>query len=100
MFDVNFLKREWQDTLAAFSLSLGTVARSLLGAMAFFLLLFRGRGEDRALDEITDYFLYLVAIAGGAFLPTFLWNFWLAPYGIMQERLDAVVWSCPAFVDG
>ena len=90
MFDVSVFKRAWRDTLAAFSLSLGTVVRSLLGAMAFFLLLFWGRGEERALDEITDYFLYLVAIAGGAFLPTFLWNLWLAPYRIMQERLDAV----------
>ena len=91
MFNASVFKRAWQDTLAAFSLSLGTVVRSLLGAMAFFLLLFWGRGEDRALDEITDYFLYLVAIAGGAFLPTFLWNFWLAPYRIMQESLDAIV---------
>ena len=40
------------------------------------------------MTEASDIVLYTLAFAGVAFLPIFLWNLWLAPYKILNERLD------------
>ena len=47
------------------------------------------------MTEASDIVLYTLAFAGVAFLPIFLWHLWLAPYKILNERLDKVSDSQP-----
>ena len=42
------------------------------------------------MTEASDIVLYTLAFAGVAFLPLFLWHLWLAPYKILNEKMDAV----------
>ena len=40
------------------------------------------------MNEAAIYALYLFAALGAGFVPLFLYNLWLAPYKIMNDRLD------------
>ena len=42
------------------------------------------------MTEASDIVLYTLALVGVAFLPLFLWHLWLAPYKILNEKMDAV----------
>ena len=42
------------------------------------------------MTEASDIVLYGLAFFGVAFLPLFLWHLWLAPYRVMNERLNEI----------
>ena len=42
------------------------------------------------MTEATDYVLYFTAFIGAAFIPCFLWHLWLAPYRILNEKLEEI----------
>ena len=42
------------------------------------------------MTEAADILYYVLAFAGAAFLPAFLWNLWLAPHRIGKEARDDV----------
>ena len=63
--------------------------RSIFIALVFVTLVFGARGREAAVIEAWDIFWLAVAL-GCAFFATFLANLWLAPYKILNERLDKV----------
>ena len=40
---------------------------------------------------MNDVFLYAAASFGAVVILTFLWNLWLAPYRMLNERLDQAI---------
>lgn len=63
--------------------------RSAAVAFVFIVLVFGVRGHEAAMVEAWDIFWLAIAL-GCAFLATFLANLWLAPYRIMNERLNVI----------
>ena len=49
-----------------------------------------GGGEEKAVTEASDIVLYITAFIGAAFIPCFLWHLWLAPYRILNEKLEEI----------
>ena len=88
---MEILKKAWNDTIARFSLSLGTAVQSVLVPAAFVVCIHLLRGEDAAMTEAADILLYIAAFFGVAVIPAFLWNLWLAPYRLMRERLEKAI---------
>ena len=44
--------------------------------------------EEKAISEVMDIVMYGVAFLCLAIIPTFLWNLWLAPYRLIEKRLE------------
>ena len=40
------------------------------------------------MTEASDIALYIIAFIGAAFIPCLLWHLWLAPYRILNEKLE------------
>ena len=83
-----------RDTRAFFSFSTNSFVRNGLVFIVAMLLMWNIQGRQPMLDELKDVSLYLSAI-GVAALGIFLWNLWLAPYRIMNERLDDALERLP-----
>ena len=93
MQSISILKRAWADTLIALGLSDFSPIRLLLSAIvsaAAVGLIWGLRGGAEAMTEASDIVLYGLAFFGVAFLPLFLWHLWLAPYRVMNERLNEI----------
>ena len=80
------LFRAWQEIIGSFGVTWRTVARFILGSGAAVGLIYLVLGEGSAMSEAWVILLSLLAAAGACFLPTFLWNLWLAPYNILAEQ--------------
>ena len=84
------LKRAWQETAKSYGLTWGAGIRSLLVPLATFFLLYTVLGGPKAVSDGWTLGLSGLAAVCAGFLPLFLWNLWLAPYKILNERLDEV----------
>ena len=84
------LKRAWSDTAQSHDLTLGTGIRSLAAPLATFLLFYYVLGGPKAMSEAWTLGLSGLAAVSVGFLPLFLWNLWLAPYKILNERLGEI----------
>ena len=84
------LKRAWSDTAQSYGLTLGTGIRSLAAPLATFLLFYYVLGGPKAMSEAWTLGLSGLAAVSVGFLPLFLWTLWLAPYKILNERLDEI----------
>ena len=40
------------------------------------------------MTEVSEIALYVLAFVAAAFLPTFVWNVWIAPYRLLKEQVD------------
>ena len=85
------LKRALKETLLAVSASPRSILVSIVSIIGFFFLMWWIRGEQKAMDEIIDYAIAVAAAVGFVIVPVFLWNLWLTPYRMMEERLDAAI---------
>ena len=87
---MDIVKRAFSDTLGALGLPdrLWKLALSLPPSALFVGLLWWWSGEEKAVTEASDYVLYFTAFIGAAFIPCFLWHLWLAPYRILNEKLE------------
>ena len=83
-------KRAWQETAKSYGLTLETGIRSLLVPLATFILLYTVLGGPKAVSDGWTLGLSGLAAVCAGFLPLFLWNLWLAPYKILNERLDEI----------
>ena len=97
----NPFSRAFRDTLRSYGLSRGEIVRKVITAVGTVAALYLILGEEVAMSEAWVIVAALVAAAVGTFLPEFLWNLWLAPYRIMNERLDeiAATQATPSGVD-
>ena len=84
------IARAWKDTAQSYGLTWGTGIRSLLVPFATFTLIYKVLGGPTAVSEAWTIGLSGLAAVSVGFLPFFLWNLWLAPYKILDERLDEV----------
>ncbi len=84
------IARAWKDTAESYGLTLGTGFRSLVVPITMFVLFYHVLGAPEAVSEGVKIALSLVAAGAAGFLPLFLWNLWLAPYKILNERLGTV----------
>ena len=84
------LKRAWQETAKSYGLTLETGIRWILVPLATFILLYTVLGGAKAVSDGWTLGLSGLAAVCAGFLPLFLWNLWLAPYKILNERLDEV----------
>ena len=82
------LRRVFADTRRSFGFTWRSLARSILVPAAAVFLMLCVRGFEGALNEAVDIALYALAFCGAAVIPVFLWNLWLAPYRMLNERLD------------
>ena len=85
----NVVKRAWADTLGGLGISHFSPLRLLLWApvsTAFVILIWWWRGETEAMTEASEIVLYALAFVGVAVFPLFLWNLWLAPYWLINEK--------------
>ena len=87
--------RAWKDTAQLYGLTWGTGIRSLLTPLATFFLLYKVLGGPKAVSEAWTIGLSSLGAVSVGFLPFFLWNLWLAPYKILDERLDEVASTHP-----
>ncbi len=71
----------------------GTVVRFIPASAAVLLLFYYFRGGDEAMNEGIEIALYVFAFFAAAVVPTFLWNLWLAPYRVLNDRLDELAKS-------
>ena len=84
------LRRAWGDTWKLFSGNwkrkfLWGLIVSLGFSLAFFVL-----EKEKLMDEFKILALFTVVPFGVVFLGVFLWNLWLAPYRIVNEKLDSM----------
>ena len=95
------ITRTWRDTAQSYGLTLGTGIRSILVPITTFLLLYYVLGGPKAVSEAWTLGLSGLAAVAAGFLPLFLWNLWLSPYKILNERLDkvSVAQTSPKVVD-
>ena len=97
--------RAFKDTLSQQGISALSVPRLLLcwfaGSVAVVVVMGLYRGWTAAMTEAEDILIYVLAGCGVVFAFTFLWNLWLAPYKILNERLDkvSVAQTSPKVVD-
>ena len=86
------ITRTWRDTTQSYGRTLGTLIRLILVPITTSLLYYV-LGGPKAVSEAGTLGLSglsgLAAVAAG-FLLLFPWNLWLAPYKILNERLDKV----------
>ena len=83
-----FISRAWWDTIAETGLSVGTGIRSFLVLVITGLLYYVLKNEsDAMMSWETGVYGFLAALA--VFLGHFLWNFWLAPYRFLEDRLNS-----------
>ena len=84
----NFVSFAYRKTRYVFGFSRRSFWLSVLVAIVFVGLLAYLRGWSHAKIEAQDYLLYAAAIFSAAIVPTFLYYLWLAPYRILNERLE------------
>ena len=89
--NISLFKRAWQDTIDDFGVNLRTFWRSVAVPLGFIFLLYLWHDDNKAIDEAINIGLYIVAFIVVAIVPTYLWNLWLAPYRLMQERLEMAI---------
>ena len=90
---MDIVTRAYSDTLRALGLPdrlWKLIFTSLLPAGLFVCLLWWWGGEEKAVTEASDIVLYITAFIGAAFIPCFLWHLWLAPYRILNEKLEEI----------
>ena len=85
----NILQRAWRDTRKSVGLKWRTLVHYIVIPGLAVLFLWFVVGKKQATDEIFVVLCYIL-IATLLFLLSFLWNLWLAPYKILNERLDKV----------
>ena len=83
-------RRAFNDTLAFFGVKrrtacLGVILLAVGNGLGFLFL-----GRDQAMQEVSLMLLYTVAPVGAFAILVFLWNLWIAPYRIMDEKLDLI----------
>ena len=71
-------------------LTLETGIRWIVVPLATFFLLYTVLGGPKAVSDGWTLGLSGLAAVCAGFLPLFLWNLWLAPYKILDERLNKV----------
>ena len=89
------LKHAWQETAKSYGLTLETGIRWILVPLATFILLYTVLGGAKAVSDGWTLGLSGLAAVCAGFLPLFLWNLWLAPYKILDERLDEIASTHP-----
>ena len=86
--------RAWRDTLVSRGISafspLRLVVPWLLASGAVVVAMWLIRGPSEAMTEAVDIAIYVFAGGGVVFVATFLWHLWLAPYRVLNERLDKI----------
>ena len=91
--------RAFKDTLSQQGISALSVPRLFLywfaGSVAVVVVMGLYRGWTAAMTEAEDILIYVLAGGGVVFAFTFLWNLWLAPYKILNERLDEIASTHP-----
>ena len=85
----NILQRAWRDTRKSVGLKWRTLVHYIVIPALAVLSLWFVVGKKQAMDEIFVVLCYIL-IATLLFLLSFLYNLWLAPYKILNERLDKV----------
>ena len=88
-----FLSIAFRETLSTFRLTWGTAFRSIIVPAVFVGIIYFWRGELDATNNAVDNVLYIVAFFLAAIIPTFLHYLWLAPFKVMNERLDNAIIS-------
>ena len=91
-FDILFkelVRRAFQDTRAELGLSWGMAIRSVAALVGTILVYYMFKSEVDVVSVWEGGF-YSLLVFMLVFLPHFLWNLWLAPYRLLQERLDAL----------
>ena len=92
----NFVSFAYRKTLSACGFSHKFLWMRVLVAIAFVGLLVYLRGWNHAMIESQDYVLYAAAFFGVIIVPTFLYYLWLAPYMILNERLESHLKNNPS----
>ena len=81
------LRRAWRDTKQSIGLKWQTFAHYLAIPGLAVLLLWLLLGKQQAMDEIWIVGCY-VAVAFLLFFFSFLWHLWLAPYNLMNDKIN------------
>ena len=92
------LDRALRDTWAGLGLSWGGSAKWGVASVAFIGFSYLALGQEDAMNEATLVGLSVGALICPAVL-LFIWNLWLAPYRVMNDRLkDALEAPLPAVI--
>ena len=83
--------RAWRETKGSYGLTWGAAVRTILSVAAGLGLVWAVFGLPEAMNEGALYALYILAAIGAGFVPLFLWNLWLAPYRLMNEKIERSV---------
>ena len=86
MWDV--LEQAYTDTRNSFEWSYSTILVGIIVPVGVICLWVYFGKDEKAISEIMDFVIYGVVFLCLAIVPTFLWNLWLAPYRLMERRLD------------
>ena len=84
------LRRSAGDTLAVFGRGWKSILFALLLLIVGNGLGFLCLGYEKAMDELRILALYTFGPIGILVSIVFLWNMWLAPYRLMEDKLDEV----------
>ena len=84
------IARAWKDTARSYGITWGAAIRVVIAPAATLYLGYTVLGETRAMSDAWTFVLNGAAFLLVGFLPLFLWNLWLAPYKILNERLDKI----------
>ena len=85
------LEQAYTDTRKSLGWSLGNVIRTLLVAAGTIYIYFAFFEQEKAISEVIDWGIPVAASIFFVLVPTFLWNLWLAPYRLMEKRLDSEI---------
>ena len=91
-----FLKIAFRKTKSAFWFNWGVLISLIIVPAVFVMLIYFWRGEHDATNEAINNMLYIVAyilVVLVAISLTFLHYLWLAPFIVMNERLDNAIGS-------
>ena len=84
---LHVLRRAWRDTKQSIGLKWQTLVHYVVVPGLTVLLLWFLLGKEQAMDEIWIVGCYL-AVAFLLLVFSFLWNLWLAPYRLINEKMD------------
>ncbi len=85
------LEQAYTDTKNSLGWSIGNAIRALLIVAGTSYIYFAYFEQERAISEVMDWCISIVASILFVIIPTILWNLWLAPYRLMEKRLKSEI---------